>query len=176
MDHFKTNPAALIWLAVHTKPRQEAMAAANLQRQGFEVFLPELRQRKRRQNRWQWFNGPLFPRYLFLAVTLGEQDIARVRSTLGVVNLVQFGAKLAEVDPGIIDFLQAQQQGDHATAELDGAAYRPGDRVPVLEGPFAGLDGIYQMKKDSDRVELLLSLMGRKLPVVLQLDQLGSAH
>ncbi|MEP1472113.1 MAG: transcription termination/antitermination NusG family protein [Halieaceae bacterium] len=166
---------ALIWLAVHTRPRQEATAAVNLSRQGFEVFLPQLRQRKRRQAKWQWFTAPLFPRYLFLQVALGEQDVAKVRSTLGVVNLVRFGARLAQVDTSIIDFLKAQQDDAKGVGELDDAAYRPGDRVQILEGPFAGLNGLYQMKRDADRVELLLSLMGRELPIVLQLDQLGSA-
>ena len=165
----------MIWLAVHTRPRQEATAAANLSRQGFEVFLPELRQRKRRQGKWQWFTGPLFPRYLFLQVALGEQDIAKVRSTLGVVNLVRFGARLAQVDASIIDFLKAQQKDAQGVGELDEASYNPGDRVQILEGPFAGMNGLYQMKKDADRVELLLSLMGRNTPVILELDQLGSA-
>ncbi|MEP6388351.1 MAG: transcription termination/antitermination NusG family protein [Halioglobus sp.] len=165
----------MIWLAVHTKPQQEATAAANLSRQGFEVFLPQLRQRKRRQGKWQWFTVPLFPRYLFLQVALGEQDIAKVRSTLGVVNLVRFGAKLAQVDARIIDFLRAQQNQAQNASKPDEPAYQPGERVQILEGPFAGLNGLYQLTQDADRVELLLSLMGREVHIVLPLDQLGNA-
>jgi transcriptional antiterminator RfaH len=163
----------MTWLVVHTKPRQEAIAADNLRRQGFEVFLPELRQRKRQQGKWQWLTGPLFPRYLFLRVALGEQDVTKVRSTLGVAYLIRFGTELAQVDEGVIGFLSAQQESITGPVEIDESDYRPGDNVAILEGPFAGLSGVYQMKKDADRVGLLLSLMGRELPLVLQLDQLG---
>lgn len=52
----------MTWLAVHTRPRQEALAAQNLQRQGYTVFLPELQQRKRRAGKWRRVTGPLFPR------------------------------------------------------------------------------------------------------------------
>ena len=83
------------------------------------------------------------------------------------------GDELAQVDEGIIRFLMMQQESLAGSIELDESDYRPGDSVAILEGPFAGLSGVYQMKKDADRVELLLSLMGRKLPVMMHLDQLG---
>ena len=55
------------WFAVVTKPRQEQIALENLQRQGFECFLPMAKNPyQRRSKKRQRIVEPLFARYLFL--------------------------------------------------------------------------------------------------------------
>lgn len=164
----------MTWLAVHTKPRAESTAALHLERQGFSVFLPRLKQRKRRSGRWQVVVGPLFPRYLFIQVSLGEADLGALRSTRGVVDLVRFGQALVPVDERIVDALQSHQQASEGAAVLADTPYRPGDRIEILDGPFAGLSGIYRISRDRDRVELLLDLLGRNSAVAIERESLGS--
>ena len=41
------------WYLVYSKPRQEELAKANLQRQGFVCYLPMARQPRRRMGKWQ---------------------------------------------------------------------------------------------------------------------------
>lgn len=74
------------WYLVHTKIRQEAVALANLQRQGFECFLPLIWVEKLRRGNLQVVQEPLFPRYLFIRLGMGaeSQSWAPIRSTLGV--------------------------------------------------------------------------------------------
>ena len=40
------------WYVVATRPKQESIARDHLTRQGYQVLLPEIRLKKRRQNRW----------------------------------------------------------------------------------------------------------------------------
>ena len=48
------------WYLVHTKPRKEKLAQANLQRQDWEVYLPLLLSRRRRRGAWAEAVEPLF--------------------------------------------------------------------------------------------------------------------
>ncbi len=163
----------MIWLAVHTQPRQEEVAEKHLRQQGFAVFLPRLRQRKRRGTRWQWVVGPLFPRYLFIQVELGRQSTASIRSTRGVIGLVRFGQELVPVDPSIIHFLMDHQDPELAAQVDDAWPHRPGDRVEIADGPFSGLSGIYQISDDVARATLLIEILGRKAEVVVDRQSLG---
>jgi transcriptional antiterminator RfaH len=43
----------------------------------------------------------------------------------------------------------------------------------VLDGPFAGLSGVYQMEKDQSRALLLIDLLGRSNTVVVEQQALG---
>lgn len=88
---------------VYTKPRCEAQAAEQLARQGYDVFLPPLEERKRRPGGWQWVAGPLSPRYLFLAAEVGQQDLAPIRSTRGLVCVLSFGSRLGRAPVSEVD-------------------------------------------------------------------------
>ncbi|KGE02827.1 transcription termination/antitermination protein NusG [Pseudohaliea rubra] len=163
----------MTWLVVHCKARSEDLAQENLRRQGYEVFLPQLRQRKRRQNRWQWVTGPLFPRYLFVNVALGEQDTATIRSTVGVVTLVRFGQALVPMPDAVIDYLRRCEDPALGARSDSDWPHRPGDVVEILQGPFAGLTGIYQVPKDADRAAILVDLLGRRNTVLVEREALG---
>jgi len=69
------------WYLIHTKPCGEALAQENLERQGFETYLPRMAFTTRRQGRRSV--APLFPRYLFLQLEEGRQALSPVRSSVG---------------------------------------------------------------------------------------------
>ena len=56
----------MCWYLVHTKPRQGKCAQENLERQGYECYLPVFPKEKLRQSSVVVANEPLFPRYLFI--------------------------------------------------------------------------------------------------------------
>src|SRR5947209_3993566 len=58
------------WYVAQTHPRAEAKAAEHLDRQGFHVYLPNFRKRRRHARRVETVTAPLFPRYLFVSVDM----------------------------------------------------------------------------------------------------------
>ena len=48
--HSSASPATLSWYVVHTKIRQEALAMTNLNRQGFECYIPMVKMEKLRRH------------------------------------------------------------------------------------------------------------------------------
>lgn len=52
---------------------------------------------------------------------------------------------------------------------------RPGDRVLILDGPFAGLTGVFDINKDAGRVALLVDLLGRHNRILIERDAISAA-
>lgn len=149
------------WYVVQTKPRQESVAVENLERQGYSTYCPRMIQAKRRRQRWQKVSEPLFPRYLFVQLAEGIDDFAPIRSTTGVLNMVRFGEKPATIPQQAINTIQHQEQIITSKAS-DMPNWQLGDSVQVVDGPFAGLKGIFQKKNTEERVIILLSILGRE--------------
>ena len=99
------------WYLVHTKPRQEKCALENLHGQGYQCYLPTLPSEKLRQGLVTVADEPLFPRYLFIRLGIGDtaKSWAPIRSTKGVSRLVSFGIEPARVDDGLIELLRTQE-------------------------------------------------------------------
>lgn len=155
------------WHVVYTKPRQERLAEQNLVRQRYETWLPTIGKWTRRAAGWACEAQPMFPRYLFLRTTDAQQSLAPVRSTLGAVGLVRFGERaplLADEIVGALRRLAAQtREPEHPL--------RPGARVRVVAGPFAGLQALVTASA-ARRVEIFLTLLGRDARISVQPEQL----
>lgn len=152
------------WYLLRTKPRQEAIAVKNLERQHFRVFLPLYRCNKHRKGRWMEIQEPMFPGYLFVHLDFARQNSTSIRSTRGVADFVRFGPEPRPVPQGIVDALMntiSEAAGDVAPL------FNPGDPVAIISGGFAGLTAIFQAEKGSDRVILLLDLLGRCVQIAL---------
>ena len=149
------------WYLIHTKIRQERVALENLERQGFACFLPLIRAEKLRRGALQVVQEPLFPRYLFIRLSTGleSQSWAPIRSTIGVSRLVTFGQTPAKIE----DELIAQLQVKTDSAEVQLRHFKPGEQVVVTDGPFVGVDAIYQMADAEGRVMVLLNILSKQV-------------
>ena len=162
------------WYAVQTKPRQEDVADANLVRQGFHVYLPKVLVRRRKRDRWVKVVETLFPRYLFVQVNTDQVSLAPIRSTLGVVGLVRFGHILKPVPDSVIAFVRQSENPDTRQLHADDWPHQPGDEVEILQGPFAGLTGIFQAGSAQERALLLIELLGRSNTIDVPRDALAA--
>jgi len=162
--------AAASWFAVYTKPRQEREALRQLENQGFACFLPMA------FNPFQKFapgrkkppqGEPLFPRYLFLHAAPAVQNLATVRSTRGVHNLVRSGTRLVCVPETVIAQLRQRQDPDTGLIALDPAPLQAGEPVRVFDGPMAGAEGILAERQGEARSLLLMSILGRETTVAV---------
>src|SRR5215470_13887426 len=110
----------LRWYLIRTKVFREAIAQANLLRQGYETYLPCAQSQVRRHGSWIERSAPLFPRYLFLRIQVGYQSLAQVESTKGVAGVVRFGFRYAVVPDGVVNRLR--ERTDPATGMVRLAA------------------------------------------------------
>jgi transcriptional antiterminator RfaH len=108
---------------------------------------------------------PLFPRYLFirLGTDLASQSWSPIRSTLGVSRLVTFGQAPAKIEEDLVSAIRTQTD----TAAIQARHFNEGEAVVVTDGPFAGLEAIYQMASGEGRVMVLLNLMSKQVKMTL---------
>lgn len=154
----------MYWYLIFTKPRQEKTALKNLERQGYQCYLPSLPSEKLRQGLLAVSEEPLFPRYLFIRLGQGSsaKSLGPIRSTRGVSRFVSFGLEPAKVDDRLIDFLREQE----ALMQQEPARlFDPGERVRLTEAPFAGVEGVYQMADGERRVMVLIEILSKPVAV-----------
>lgn len=172
--------ATASWYCVHSKPRAETLAAEHLLRQGYECFLPRILRRVAlpRAGRSRCVVEPLFPRYLFVQADPNVQSLAAIRSTRGALGLVRFAGEPARVTDDLIARLRrdADAQGVIVRSIPD---FQAGDAVHVMDGPFAGLRGVYAQPCGEDRAVVLLQMLGGQQRVLLDatvLQGVGAAR
>ncbi len=159
----------LRWYLIHTKPRQEQVALINLERQGYECYLPAIQVRRVRRRKLEIVTEALFARYLFIRLDRSGSGLSwsPIRSTLGVSRLVKFGETPLPVDDALIELLRNREAAQQVSALFD-----PGDIVIITEGPFAGLEAIYRTQDAEQRATILLQILNRPVNIKLDLTQL----
>ena len=158
------------WFVVHTKPRQEQRALENLQRQGFEAWLPMLTVEKLRRGRIEKVVEPMFSRYLFIELDKVTSNWSPIRSTMGVSKLVTFGNQPAAVPPEIVDALRA------APTPNVPRYFSTGDAVRFVDGPLSGLEGLFEAPDGEARAMIFINLLSRPQVVSVDLKQLAPAR
>jgi transcription antitermination factor NusG len=149
------------WFAVHTRSRHEKAIAARLDSESTEIFLPLHRTRN------TWKNGihvdvdqPLFSCYLF--VRINPFDRLRLLQTPGILGFAATTAKPTHIPDEEIALLRT------ATALLKAEPHpylNCGDRVRIVVGALAGLEGILTRRKHEYRVVLSIEAIMRSLVV-----------
>jgi transcriptional antiterminator RfaH len=164
------------WYAVHTKPRQEERVRSWLEgRRGLPVFLPKLEARRRQRSRRVAAVEPLFPSYLFVHMSLEPRCWQAVRWAPGVRQIVGTGEIPTAVPQEAIQVLK-QRCRDGDVIEWQ-PSLRAGAPVRILQGPFAGLEGILERPSArGERVRVLLSLLGTTSPVEMDVADIEFAH
>ncbi len=159
------------WYLIYTKPRQERYARENLERQGYEVYLPLMKDRRRRNGRYVEIVDALFPRYLFIHLDQDTDNWSPIRSTFGVSGLVYFGFKPARVASDFVDYLRSRDDAS-GCQNLPAPEFAQGDRVRIVDGAMTGYEGVFHARTSRDRVTILLSFAGAFTQVDLSLHQL----
>ena len=154
--NFATTIDSTRWYAVHTHPKQENRAGSNLTSWNVEIFFPRIR-----DARFNAFTGkptyiikPLFPGYLFARFAVNNL-LHKVRYTRGVHSVVCVGDTPASIGDNVIEIISAQTDQE-GFIKIDDEL-KPGTKVLIQAGPFAGLTGIFEREtKDADRIKILL--------------------
>lgn len=155
------------WYAIRSKPHGEQRARLNLEQQGFEAWLPLYAKKRRHARKLETVIRPLFPRYLFVRMDLTAERWRAVLSTYGVTELIGNADGPTAVPDGVIEAMQARAGPDGRFTLHRARLLEPGTRVRVLDGPMGGIEAIFQTANDTERVTILLELMGRQHAVTV---------
>jgi transcription antitermination factor NusG len=149
------------WYAIRVRPRAEKLVAAALRGKEYEEFLPLYPKRSRWSDRVKVIDCPLFPGYVFCRGSLAGH--APLVTTPSVIGILTFGGKPAIISEQEIDAVKTVlRSGFSAEPWL---YLRDGDRVRIVSGSLAGIEGLLVRSKNEWRVVLSVDVLCRSIAV-----------
>ncbi|OQX00552.1 MAG: transcriptional activator RfaH [Thiothrix lacustris] len=163
------------WFLLTSKPHKDEVAEFQLRNQGYDVYRPLAKRLRTQRGKVITKIESLFPRYLFIHLDDGVNDNwAPIRSTTGISSFVRFGTEAARVPDELIATLKEQEAlfGERA---IDLDRYHTGDKVVITEGPFRGLEAVFQKYDGEERVIVLLEILHKPTKLGLNPGHLYAA-
>lgn len=143
-----------------TRPNHEAIAAVNLERQGYVNYCPKFAMKQANK---PIVIRPLFPRYIFILI---DQLWSSILGTRGISRVLLGDNGPATLPTQVIDELKAREIHGLVTLTTP-SKFHPGDPVKTLSGPLTGHLLVYEGQSVHDRVRVLAELLGRKVVIEL---------
>ncbi len=141
------------WYAIYTMSRKEKVVQADLAEEGYEVYLPVIRTRRKWSDRFKWIEEPLFRSYIFVKVSQAEYyNILKHKS---VLKFISFGGKACVVPDRQIEAVK-RALGENVDFKVTSQHFKPGQVVEVTAGPMMGCTG--EVVRFAGRKSLLLRI------------------
>ena len=157
------------WLVAQLKPNSYDLAVRNLERQGFQTFLPKMKATIKKVNTFINKDVLVFPGYAFIGIDLHNSYWAKINNTYGVSKLLSFNNKHSEVP---LDFMVAIKKRfeDNINPIIDKNLKR-GDTIKFNNGPFADLVANIESIDAKKRIYVLLEVMGGRRKLEINLNE-----
>jgi transcriptional antiterminator RfaH len=151
------------WACAQLETGRLAVALHHLKLNGFATYTPRILQRRTMPARRLEIAAPLFPGYTFIAI---ELQWHAARWCPGIVRIILDGERPAKVPERVIADLKSREHNGFVVLPKVRGLER-GDQVRITRGPMADRLAIYDGMKGSERVMVLLQLLGAQQRVEL---------
>lgn len=138
-----------LWFPLHVRARHERTIRDELVNQGYEVYLPMVKRRRRWSDRYKIVELPLFSGYLFIRMDPRLKYF--ILDVPGVQGFITFQGQMAHIPAFQIDFIQRMLKRPE-TFEVLNKVIKTGYKVRIISGPFIGMKGIVKDIKNKSRM------------------------
>ena len=146
------------WYIVQIKPNSYHSATKNLERQGFETFLPKMEITQKKENKFLFKIGYVFPGYMFVCFDPDIITWTKINSTYGVSKILTFNNKPSEISSDLIQDLKIRYEINSNPTQKE--TLKPGDSIKFYSGPFADVIAKVESVDENNRIWVLLEAMG----------------
>jgi len=162
LDGLGAVPGERRWWAAYTRVRQEKRLAADLARRKVPFYLPLVERRHLYRGRRQDSQIPLFGSYVFLYANSAEY--LQSLNTNRIAQMLQ----IADGHELYHDLVQIRRLIESKIPLTIEARLKPGQRVRVKHGSFAGLEGIVESRCRQTR--LVIGVMFLQQGISIEID------
>ena len=146
------------WFIAQIKPNSYNTAIQNLERQGFETFIPKMEITQRQNNKFLYKSVYVFPGYMFVRFDPQIITWTKINSTYGVSQILTFNKKPSEISTDLILELKIRYEFKKSQKQKD--KLKEGDSIKFNTGPFADLIAHVESVDENKRIWVLLEVMG----------------
>jgi transcription antitermination factor NusG len=149
------------WYAIYTRSRFEKKVQESLERAGYHVFLPMVKEKRLWSDRLKTVVIPLLPGYLFIKTAI--PDLRQVLYYPGVVRIISCQGKPCEVRTSDINLLEMIVT--HGYPVEHSVKCCVGDQVRVIRGPLKGWEGKVSRSHGPNKVMFQFESIGQVISV-----------
>ena len=153
-SHGTSADTSAAWYAAQTRSRHEKIVARQFTERRVEHFLPLRAEVHKWKDRYKKVEVPLFYGYIFVQLPLEPVQRTRVRLTVlktpGIVRIVGFAHEDTPIPMEQIEALRRVMEAGIATDKHK--FLKVGQRVKILSGVLAGVEGILTRVKKAERL------------------------
>ena len=146
------------WCIAQIKPNSYHTAIQNLERQGFQIFLPKMEITQRKENKFVVRNAYVFPGYMFVCFDLHSMTWTKINSTYGVSKILTFNKKPSEISSDLILEMKIRYEINSNPTQKE--KLQKGDSIKFSSGPFSDLIAKVESVEAKNRIWILLEAMG----------------
>ncbi|HQE91962.1 MAG TPA: transcription termination/antitermination protein NusG [Anaerolineae bacterium] len=181
-EEIKAEPDERAWFIIHCYSGYEHKVKHNLEQRIesmgmqdyiFQVVVPTVEEIEIKDGKRRTVERCLYPGYIMVQLLLTDDSWYVVRNTPGVTGFVGMGNTPTPLRTEAVQGILRRME---ATAPQVRATFKPGQRVRIIEGPFADFIGIVDdIDEERAKVRVLVSFFGRETPVELDFLQVEKA-
>lgn len=154
------------WFALQVAPRREKRVTSLLEYKGYEIFLPTYQVRRNWSDRVKTIDQPMFPGYVFCRLLKTGSGL--VMATPGVIRVVSFGGKPSPISNEEIGGLRRISQPGTDVSPFPYAQL--GQKVRIIQGPFAGLVGVVIQVRNQRRLVVAVDTILKAVSIAIDAE------
>ena len=166
------------WYVIHTYSGYENKVKTNLEHRVtsmdmadkiFRVVVPTEEEVEIKNGQRRTVQKKIFPGYVLVEMVLEDDSWYVVRNTPGVTSFVGSGNTPTPLPESEVQAILRQMREEKPQVRV---TYKKGDRVKIIDGPFAEFMGtIDEVQEEKTKLRVLVSMFGRETPVELDFLQ-----
>ena len=148
---------------------EQRIDSMQMQDQIFQVVIPTEDEMEVRDGKRRTVERRVFPGYILVQMVQNDDSWYVVRNTPGVTGFVGMGNKPTPLTPEEVSSIMKRMEAEAPRIKV---AFKPGERVRIIEGPFNEFIGqVEELDMARAKVRVLVSFFGRETPVELDFLQ-----
>ena len=166
------------WFVVHCYSGYENKVKRNLEQRItsmdmenyiFDVIVPTEEEIEVRDGKRRTYQRRVFPGYILVEMILTDDSWYVVRNTPGVTGFVGMGTKPTPLREEEVQRIITRMEAEAPKVKV---TFKPGERVRIVQGPFADFIGnVDDINMEKGKVRVMVSFFGRETPVELDFLQ-----
>jgi len=139
----------------------------------FQVVVPTIEEIEIKDGKRRTVERCLYPGYIMVQMRLTDDSWYVVRNTPGVTGFVGMGTRPTPLRSEAVQGILRRME---AAAPQVRASFKHGQKVRIIEGPFADFIGVVDgIDEERTKLRVLVSFFGRETPVELDFLQVEKA-
>lgn len=152
---------------------EQRIESMDMQEFIYQVVVPTVEEIEIKDGKRRSVERCLYPGYIMVQMLLSDDSWYVVRNTPGVTGFVGMGNNPTPLRPEAVQGILRRME---AAAPQIRATFKLGQKVRIIEGPFADFIGtVDDIDEERTKVRVLVSFFGRETPVELDFLQVERA-